>query len=193
MSKKIYRCPKCHHVIEKKQLFGEGCPICGWVSPLKNKDKEGMAESVIRQFGFGGLLDAAKKMPEFNERLKQANEQIKENIKKGYSSRPTITHGHSIRTIAKTQPRELKVGELEPLVDVFEEPNIIRVVAQLPKVEEKDIKVDTNKDEIIISAHLPNKKYYKQIRLPSLIKGKIEKSFKNGVLEIKAKKMKNDN
>jgi HSP20 family molecular chaperone IbpA len=29
-----YRCPACHYLVEKGRLFGQGCPICGWVSPL---------------------------------------------------------------------------------------------------------------------------------------------------------------
>ncbi len=29
-----YRCPACHYLVEKDILFGQGCPICGWVSPL---------------------------------------------------------------------------------------------------------------------------------------------------------------
>jgi HSP20 family molecular chaperone IbpA len=29
-----YRCPACHYLVEKDMLFGNGCPICGWVSPL---------------------------------------------------------------------------------------------------------------------------------------------------------------
>ena len=28
-----YRCPECHYLLEKDLLFGQGCPICGWVSP----------------------------------------------------------------------------------------------------------------------------------------------------------------
>lgn len=31
------RCPKCHHIIEKEQLFEVGCPLCGWMSPLKGR------------------------------------------------------------------------------------------------------------------------------------------------------------
>ena len=32
-----YRCPECHHIIEKEQLFEVGCPLCGWASPLKGR------------------------------------------------------------------------------------------------------------------------------------------------------------
>ena len=41
-----YRCPECHHVIEKEQLFEVGCPLCGWVSPLR-----GTVSLVRRGFG----------------------------------------------------------------------------------------------------------------------------------------------
>jgi hypothetical protein len=29
-----YRCPACHYLVEKDLLFGQGCLVCGWVSPL---------------------------------------------------------------------------------------------------------------------------------------------------------------
>ncbi len=34
-----YRCPECHYLLEKDLLFGQGCPICGWVSPLAMSGK----------------------------------------------------------------------------------------------------------------------------------------------------------
>jgi gas vesicle structural protein len=30
-------CPECGNRREEKLLIEEGCPICGWISPLKNK------------------------------------------------------------------------------------------------------------------------------------------------------------
>lgn len=44
-----YRCPECHHIVEKGQLFDGGCPICGWVSPLKVKNEP--VSSTKREFG----------------------------------------------------------------------------------------------------------------------------------------------
>lgn len=29
-----YRCPSCHCIMEKEQLFAMGCPLCGWTSRL---------------------------------------------------------------------------------------------------------------------------------------------------------------
>lgn len=34
-----YRCPECHYLLEKELLFGQGCTICGWVSPLAMSKK----------------------------------------------------------------------------------------------------------------------------------------------------------
>lgn len=46
-----YRCPKCHHIVGEEQLFGTGCPICGWISPVKiprelsaEKDRKGLVD-----------------------------------------------------------------------------------------------------------------------------------------------------
>ena len=34
-----YRCPECHYLVEKEELFDVGCPICGWISPLEKTCK----------------------------------------------------------------------------------------------------------------------------------------------------------
>jgi len=31
------KCPNCGNEREEKQLLEKGCPVCGWVSPLKPK------------------------------------------------------------------------------------------------------------------------------------------------------------
>lgn len=34
-----YRCPECHYLLENDLQFGQGCPICGWVSPIEMSKK----------------------------------------------------------------------------------------------------------------------------------------------------------
>ena len=81
-------------------------------------------------------------------------------------------------------PVEYK-DEREPLVDVISDDGTIRVVAELPGVEKKDIKLRCSDKVLTVSVDTPDRKYYKDIELPSEVDPKISKaSYKNGVLEV---------
>lgn len=75
--------------------------------------------------------------------------------------------------------------EREPLVDIVETANEIRVVAELPGVEKTDIKLHGTEDSLTISVDTPNYKYYKDVELPAKVKVREAAStYKNGVLEV---------
>lgn len=85
---------------------------------------------------------------------------------------------------------EVKV-EREPLVDTIEEDDTIRVVAEVPGVEKRDINLECTERSIIISVDTENRKYYKEVELPAEIDPKSAKaSYRNGVLEVELKKSK---
>jgi len=74
--------------------------------------------------------------------------------------------------------------EREPLVDVVNNADAIRVVVELPGVEKTDIKLYGTDDSLTISVNTPQHKYYKEIELPAKIHTKEARStYKNGVLE----------
>ncbi|MBC7130097.1 Hsp20/alpha crystallin family protein [Candidatus Bathyarchaeota archaeon] len=80
--------------------------------------------------------------------------------------------------------------EREPLVDIVESDKEIQIVAELPGVEKKDIKVYGTEDTLTISVDTPQRKYYKEITLPAKVNVKQAKTqYKNGVLEIKLPKI----
>ena len=70
----------------------------------------------------------------------------------------------------------------EPLTDLFEEDNVMRIFAETPGEEESDIKIDFEKDKVEIRG----KKFNKTVTLPTLNidKEKVTTKYKNGVLEI---------
>jgi HSP20 family protein len=78
----------------------------------------------------------------------------------------------------------------DPLVDIFDEENVIKVMADLPGIERGDIDLDLTNDLLTIKVDTPTRKYYKQVKLPALVEKKIlEATYKNGILEIKLKKI----
>lgn len=73
----------------------------------------------------------------------------------------------------------------EPLVDMFPCGDRTLVVAELPGVEENDIKISLSKKTLEIKVDSGNRKYYKKIELPKEFKkSKMKKKYNNGVLEL---------
>jgi len=83
--------------------------------------------------------------------------------------------------------------EREPLVDVVETDNEVHVVAELPGVEKTDIKLHGTEDTLTISVDTPQRKYYKEVKLPAKVNVKEAKTaYKNGVLEVTLPKVKEE-
>lgn len=79
----------------------------------------------------------------------------------------------------------------EPLVDVVDTDSEVKVVAELPGVDKRDIKLHVLDDMLTISVATPDRKYYKEVKLPTEADPKGAKtSYKNGVLEVTLKKAK---
>jgi HSP20 family protein len=83
--------------------------------------------------------------------------------------------------------------EREPLIDVINANNEIKVVAELPGVEKEDIKLQGTEKTLTISVETTDRKYYKEIDLPASVEPKTAKSlYKNGVLEVTLAKKKEE-
>ncbi len=88
-------------------------------------------------------------------------------------------------------PPTASIEEKQPIVDVFEEEDHIKVMAEVPGVEEKDIKLHVKNNLLIISVDTSEKKYYKEVKLPTSVKkNSVESTYRNGVLEVKVRKTK---
>ena len=73
-------------------------------------------------------------------------------------------------------------------IDVFEEEDHLRLIAEMPGVEEKDIKIDVKGDKLTISTDVPHHRYRGEVTLPCPTKGEPKISHKKGVLEIRFEK-----
>ena len=75
--------------------------------------------------------------------------------------------------------------EREPLVDVYTTDGEVKVIAELPGVNKEDIQLHGTEDTLTISVDTPERKYYKEVKLPAKVDPKGAKtSYKNGVLEV---------
>jgi HSP20 family protein len=81
----------------------------------------------------------------------------------------------------------------EPLVDLIEDDETVKVLAELPGVEKKDIRLRATDHGLTISVENPIRKYYKELEFPVEVDERSGKStYINGVLEIVFRKRQGD-
>lgn len=185
-------------------------------SEKHNKKDETGIDFGLGKFGLGGLfkgianlIDLVAKMEEEGKteitrqgEIKGLGEKFgRKDIKGVYGFTIRTGLGERGRLKPRIEPfgniRETKKGPevvetREPITDVFDEKDQVLVVAELPGVAAKDIQTKIKGDILILEAEGDKNKYFKEILLPSLVAEKSqETSFKNGVLELKFKKLKN--
>jgi len=175
----------------------------------KKESTEYSGESIVGDLvsslipGFGKIVKTLEKTsPEFRHRIAETDSEIKHRLETGWNEKkPTISYGLSIRPLDKRPTRtstretiktkikevEIESTEIEPVFDVFEEEDHISVIAEIPGASEEDVQVELEDRKLKISAGL----YSKTVVLPAEVEGVKEKSFKNGVLQLKIKSKKN--
>lgn len=80
------------------------------------------------------------------------------------------------------------IEKREEMLDVFDEPDKIRIIAELPPaVAEKDIKVEVNDNNDIVGiiANASNGKYERKVPLFYAVEKEVEKTYKNRILEVR--------
>jgi HSP20 family protein len=76
-------------------------------------------------------------------------------------------------------------------VDVFSDDGTIRVIAELPGVDKRDIRLACSERKMTISVDSEMRKYYKEVDLPAEVDPRVSKAkYTNGVLEVTLTKAK---
>lgn len=107
-------------------------------------------------------------------------------IKVGLGGQPVVERFGNVRP----SPRGPVVEEVrEPPVDVLEEGDMLRVIAEMPGADEQAIEVDVKGGVMHIKAGGP-RKYRKELELPGPVEpGSLVTSYRNGILEIRLRKV----
>lgn len=83
--------------------------------------------------------------------------------------------------------------EREPLVDIIEEDDRVKILAEIPGVNKEDIKVNATERSVSIRCDTPERKYSRDVELPVEVDVSTAKStYKNGILEITFNKKKKE-
>ncbi|MEM4577001.1 MAG: archaeal heat shock protein Hsp20 [Candidatus Nezhaarchaeales archaeon] len=135
---------------------------------------------------------------DFEEIMKEFERFFKESGARSFVYGFSVTMGPDGRPVVrefgniKPSSRGFVINEeVEPLIDVIEERDVIKVCAEIPSVNKEDIKLRLTDDgKLIISANTPQKKYYKEVELPAKVNPeKARATYKNGVLEVVLEKV----
>ena len=174
---------------------------------MTEKGSEEKNDAVI-DFGLGGLLkgigsftDLLSSMVETGETVVRRSGEFTVkgldkakgiygfNVRMGLGGLPTVEDFGNIRA---TKEGTVIAEEREPLIDVFDEGDEIIVVAELPGVEQDDIRLEV-KDDVLSLSTVGDGRFAKEILLPSAVApGTMETTHKNGVLEIRLAKINNN-
>ena len=168
------------------------------------KDNEKKSEVAFDIFGLGGLFKGIEKLVDLAGKLEERGGMSKEgeinldHIRKGMKG----VYGFTVNTAGGGSPRVETFGnikktpegpkvneEREPITDIFDEEDEIMIIAEMPGIEDTDLKIDLKEDILEISAVSKSRTYRKELLLPSkAVMENLTHKFTNGILEIKIKK-----
>jgi HSP20 family protein len=148
--------------------------------------------------GLTNLIQKLGELAEKGEELQGLKEFDKDELKGVYGF--TIRTGNrvsdggqglKVEPFGNVRPDE-KTGRatvhevIEPPVDVFEEPDHVSVVVELPGVGPDDLSIEVDDDILNIRAERNKKKYHKEVLLPAAFKPEqMTHTCRNGILEIR--------
>jgi HSP20 family protein len=73
----------------------------------------------------------------------------------------------------------------EPITEVIEEENEVKVIIELPGVEKEDIEIYASDGKLTVSVDSGGKSYYKEVEIPKDVESeKAKTTYRNGILEI---------
>ena len=166
------------------------------------KSSEGPVESVLRGLGdvipgFGELVKGLEKSEAFQERLEGANAEIEHRMGKtppssrGFGARRSIipprTNLRASRTTLRKEP-PAPASHRDVITDMFDEGDRLMVIAELPGMDEKDIKIEVKGDRLVLFARRQGRHYHKDIVLPCTVREKPSSTYRNGILKISLEK-----
>lgn len=156
---------------------------------------------------FAGLGAVIEQLGTLVEQAEQAGGVVTKSgeFKVGSDQRAKGVYGFSVRTGlgekgVKVEPfgniRRDEAGKLvavhevrEPMVDVFDEPGRLLIVAEVPGIEEEDVQLEIHDDILLISTEKGAPRYRKEVLLPaSFSSDKLSFQCRNGILEIQLAK-----
>ena len=113
-------------------------------------------------------------------------------VKIGPDGKPTVREFGNIKPGrgGEGQPLNLR-DQREPLIDILEDDDTIKILTELPGIHKDDIKLYLSENMLTIDVDTSDRKYYKDLELPvDVDESSARSTFVNGVLETTLQKKK---
>lgn len=171
----------------------------------KRESKNYNVDFGTAKLGLGGLFKGIESLIDLASQLKESGGQIDRegevdlsHLKDGMKA----VFGFSVKTAVGGEPVVESFGNVkqtpegpsveevrEPLVDIFNEEHEVKIYAEMPGVNQQDIRVDLKDDILDIRAESGKRKYHKEVLLPTPVDAKtMTHHYSNGILEIEVRK-----
>lgn len=161
-------------------------------------------EDIKIDLGLGGIFKGVESLLETVARLAQTGatefREEREEVRGEKGKEVKAVYGVSVKVGLGGEPKVETFGNVreeegkapviedvrEPMVDVFDEEDHVLLVAEMPGVNEQDIRYDVEGDVVSLSAETEDRKYHKELLLPAAVTAaRAESQLNNGVLELK--------
>ncbi|MBI2833983.1 MAG: Hsp20/alpha crystallin family protein [Acidobacteria bacterium] len=154
--------------------------------------------------GLGGLIE---QVSDLAEKAEQAGGEVTETGEFGVGSEKPVRAVYGFTVKVGLGEKGLKVepfgnvrkdehsGQVvvrpirEPMSDVFDEPDHILIVAEVPGIMQEDVRLELHEDILTLAAERGDTRYRKEVLLPrSVSPDKMSFSCRNGILNVKLPK-----
>jgi HSP20 family protein len=169
---------------------------------MSSKRQDGSIEGFLG--GLANLVEKLGDLAEKGEQLKRSGDFDVQGEGKSFKG----VYGFTVRTglggerdEVKVEPfgnikRDEKTGHAvvqevrEPVIDLFDEPDQVILVAEMPGVADEEIKVELADDILTLRAGQGERSYYKEVVLPAHCSDSgVTVNSNNGVVEIRCAKI----
>ena len=112
----------------------------------------------------------------------------------GPDGKPKVREFGNFKAETRLGKPQMEVKEeREPLTDVVDAGETVKVIIELPGVEKDDIKLSGTDDKLTISVETSERKYFKEVQMPAKVEvKKATSTYKNGVLDVTIPKKKQE-
>jgi HSP20 family protein len=170
--------------------FGHRSPFFGDIDRMIEEMEKEMAE-VFREMEKN--MSRKSRLPEGSVRKEYGPYVYGYSVKIGPDGKPIVREFGNMKPGLGQGPPVSLSDKREPLIDTIEDKNSIKILAELPGVEKRDIKLHATSNKLTIKVDNPERNYYKELEFPFEIDvSKANSSYKNGVLEVNIEKKTSD-
>jgi len=167
--------------------------------------------------GFDELVRGLEKSDAFQERLRAMDAEIEHELERATALKREQQPRRGVipprTTLKRTQPAA-RIGSIPPkttakadratpkreaaerlpqremIAEVLDEGDHLKVIAEMPGVNDKAIKAHVKDNLLIVSARARGRRYYEEIKLPCAVEDAVNLTYRNGVLQVILDKLK---